>query len=51
MCVARERIAAILFSGVAWAMALVVGPHLAHALRHPARLVAHAARGRRRELG
>jgi hypothetical protein len=51
MRAARERIAAILFSGAAWAMALVAGPHLAHALRHPARLMAHAAIGRRRDLG
>ena len=46
-----DRIAAIVFSGTAWALALVAGPHMAHALRHPARLMAHAAIGRRRDLG
>jgi|GEM_PF-1135386 len=51
MRVAWERIATVIFSGLAWAMALMAGPHLAHALRHPARLVAHAGVGRRREQG
>ena len=35
-----DRVAAIVFSGTAWALALVAGPHLAH-----------AAIGRRRDLG
>jgi len=46
-----DRIAAIVFSGTAWALALVAGSHMAHALRHPARLMAHASIGRRRDLG
>jgi hypothetical protein len=51
MRVAWERIVTVLFSGAAWAMAVLAGPHLAHALRHPPRLVAHAGTNRRRYLG
>jgi hypothetical protein len=50
MRVAWERIVIVIFSGAAWAMALLAGPHMAHALRHPPRLMAHAG-GRRREQG
>jgi hypothetical protein len=49
MRMAWERIIAILFSGAAWLMVLVAGAHLAHMLRVPPRLVAHAGTGRRRD--
>jgi hypothetical protein len=51
MRVAWERIFVVIFSGAAWAMALLAGPHMTHALRHPPRLLAHAGAGRRREQG
>lgn len=51
MRVAWERIAVVIFSGLAWMMALVAGPHMAHALRHPPRLLAHAGASRRRDQG
>lgn len=49
MRLAWERVVVVLFSGTAWLLVLVGGVHLAHALRGPPRLVAHAAAGRRRE--
>ncbi len=49
MRVAWERLVVVLFSGAAWLMVLLAAPHLAHALRSPPRLMAHAGIGRRRE--
>ena len=51
MRVAWERIVVVLFSGAAWLMVLLAGPHLAHALRGPPRLLAHAGASRRRDQG
>ncbi len=51
MSVAWERIAVVLVTGAAWMLVLMAGPHLAHALRNPPRLMAHAGQGRRREQG
>ncbi len=51
MRLAWERLVAVLFSGAAWLLVLLVGPHLAHALRGPPRLVAHAGFSRRRDQG
>ncbi len=51
MRVAWEKIVVVLFSGAAWLMVLLIAPHLAHALRGPPRLLAHAGVGRRRDQG
>ncbi|CAN5531506.1 hypothetical protein BH10PSE3_BH10PSE3_40880 [soil metagenome] len=48
---AWEKIVVVLFSGAAWLMVLLAAPHLAHALRSPPRLLAHAAASRRRDQG
>jgi hypothetical protein len=49
MRVAWDRIVVVVFSGAAWLVVLMAGPHVAHALRSPPRLIAHAGVGRRRE--
>jgi hypothetical protein len=49
MRVAWERIVVVMFSGAAWLMVLLAGPHLVHALRSPQRVMAHAGFSRRRE--
>ena len=51
MRMAWERIAVVLLSGAAWLLVLLAGPHLAHGLRNPPRLMAHAGVGRRRDQG
>jgi hypothetical protein len=49
MRMAWERIVAVMFSGAAWLIVLLAGAHLAHALRGPPRLMAHAGTSRRRD--
>lgn len=48
---AWDRIVVILLSAAAWALVLLAGPHLAHALRGPMRQIAHAGQDRRRSFG
>ena len=49
MRLAWERVVVVLFSGVAWMMILMGGAHVAHALRNPPRLLAHAGSSGRRQ--
>jgi hypothetical protein len=51
MRMAWERIVTVVFSGSVWLIILLGGAHLAHALRGPPRLIAHASAGRRRDQG
>jgi hypothetical protein len=51
MRLAWERTTPVLFSGAAWLLLLLAGSHLAHALRGPPRLMAHAGVSRRRDQG
>ena len=51
MRMAWERIVAVLFAGATWLIVLLAGAHVAHVLRGPPRLIAHATAGRRRDQG